>query len=110
MMVEMVNFLILSDDVNQLSINSKVYPVRIKSDAFLKRDFLIYRDKYLSLNPMLGFSSIIFCDKKESGLGAMVLTFKGFTHTSMYSIELVPNFTEGLLDANVKHSYSNLPD
>jgi hypothetical protein len=113
MMFEMVNFLVLSNDINQLSINSKVYPVRIKSDADLKSlesSSLTYRDKYLTLNPIFGASTIIFCDSKESGLGAMVLTFQGFTHTSMYSIELVPKFTEGVIDANIKHYYSNLPD
>jgi hypothetical protein len=112
MMFDMVNFLVLSED-SQLSMKSKVYPVRIKSDAYLKnlkRDFLIYRDKYLSFNPMFGSSKIIFCDRKESGLGAMVLVFQGFTHNSMYSMEFILNLTEGLFDASVKQSYSNLPD
>ena len=111
MMFDMVNFIVLSNDINQLSINSKVYPVRIKSDAdlkILKSSSLIYRDKYLSIDPIS--SNINFCDIKESVLGAMVMTFQGFAYSSMYSIELVPKFTEGVIDANIKHYYSTLPD
>lgn len=107
MLFEMVNFIVLSEDL-QLSQNSKVYPVRVKPDANMVMDGLTYRDKYLSLNPFLGASTILYFNNNDNGIGAFVISYNGFTHSAVYSLELVTKFSEGVFQADIKHYYSSL--